>query len=149
MPIEIRPAAPADAQVIADFNAAMAVETEGLRLDAATVLAGVRAGIADPGKAAYFVAELAGRVVACCMVTREWSDWRNGEIWWLQSVYVAPDSRRQGAFRALHAHVLAAARTAGVVALRLYVERENARAKRTYESLGMRPTHYEVMEQAV
>lgn len=147
MPTHVRPAAPDDASILADFNRAMADETEGLSLDPATVLAGVRAGLADPGKARYFVAERSGEVVGCCMITREWSDWRNGDLWWLQSVYVAPRARRQGVFRALHAEVVRRARAAGAVALRLYVERDNTHAKATYAALGMRATHYEVMEQ--
>ena len=145
--IHVRPATSADAQVIADFNAAMALETEHVRLDPPTVLEGVRAGIADAAKAVYFVAECQGKIAGCCMVTHEWSDWRNGDIWWLQSVYVHPDHRRRGVFRALYRHVESAARRAGAVALRLYVERDNARAKSTYTALGMTLTHYDVMEQ--
>jgi ribosomal protein S18 acetylase RimI-like enzyme len=149
MPITVRRANSQDAKFIADFNVAMAAETESLALDPATVLAGVAAGLADPAKAAYFVAECAGRLVGCCMITHEWSDWRNGDMWWLQSVYVHPDFRRQGAFAAMYRHVRDAAQSAGAVTIRLYVERHNERAKKTYESLGMRVTEYEVMEAAI
>jgi GNAT superfamily N-acetyltransferase len=149
MSILVRAAAPADAPIIAHFNIAMAIETEALRLDEPTVFAGVQAGLADPNRALYFVAEISGVVVGCCMITHEWSDWRNGDIWWLQSVYVHRDHRRAGVFRALHAHVIGAARQAGVVRLRLYVERDNTAAKRVYASLGMTMTHYDVMEQAI
>ena len=96
----VRPsAAPTDAETIVDFNAGMAHETEGLSLDLAVLSAGVRAGLADPGKAIYFVAESRGRVVGQLMITHEWSDWRNGDIWWVQSVYVTAH-RRRGIFRA-------------------------------------------------
>lgn len=143
----IRRAVAADARVIAEFNIAMALETEQVSLDPATVNAGVAAGIADPAKAAYFVAEAGGRCVGCCMITHEWSDWRNGDIWWFQSVYVALEARRTGVFRAMYRHIERMARDAGVVALRLYVERDNQRAKQTYESMGMDLTHYDVMQQ--
>ena len=112
MTINLREATASDAEVIAAFNAAMARETESLPLERATVLAGVRAGIADPQKATYFVAEVDGQVVGCCMITHEWSDWRNGDIWWLQSVYVLPEQRRSGVFRAMYRFVEAAAREA-------------------------------------
>lgn len=144
--IQVRPATPADAAIIADFNIAMAKETESIDLDHATVHAGVRAGIADAAKARYFVAESAGRVVGCCMITHEWSDWRNGDIWWFQSVYVHPDFRRAGVFRAMYEYVESAAKSAGVVMLRLYVEQENHRAQKTYEAMGMSLAHYLVME---
>ncbi|HRK29957.1 MAG TPA: GNAT family N-acetyltransferase [Tepidisphaeraceae bacterium] len=146
MTIHIRPANSSDAQTIAHFNTAMAMETEGVQLDVGTILAGVQAGLSDATKARYFAAEIDGRVVGCCMITHEWSDWRNGDMWWLQSVYVAPDYRRTGVFREMYKHVQSAARAAGAVVLRLYVERDNIRAKQTYESLGMYMTHYDVME---
>jgi ribosomal protein S18 acetylase RimI-like enzyme len=145
--VVLREARAADAQTIADFNAAMAWETEHLRLDPATVLAGVKAALADAGKAIYFLAEMGGRMGAQLMVTHEWSDWRNGDIWWIQSVYVHPDFRRRGLFRKLYTHVAERAKAAGAVGLRLYVEKENANAQRTYASLGMTETHYLVMEE--
>jgi ribosomal protein S18 acetylase RimI-like enzyme len=140
-------AAPDDAPIIAEFNVALAAETEGAALDRATVLPGVRAGLADPAKAIYFVAEIDARVVGCCMITHEWSDWRNGDMWWLQSVYVHGEYRRRGVFAAMYRHVEIAARSAGAACLRLYVERGNERAKATYRSMGMDLTHYQVMEQ--
>jgi GNAT superfamily N-acetyltransferase len=146
MTTTVRQSTIADAQTIADFNIAMAMETESVQLDAATVLAGVGAGLVDPNKALYFAAEVDRQVVGCCMITHEWSDWRNGDMWWLQSVYVLPDFRRRGVFRAMYRHVEQAARTAGAVCLRLYVDRDNDNAKQTYESLGMSPTHYDIME---
>jgi ribosomal protein S18 acetylase RimI-like enzyme len=150
-PFHIRPGEVRDACTIADFNAAMAAETEHLTLDRATLLAGVHAALADANKARYFVADASAgcshRVVGQLMLTREWSDWRNGDIWWIQSVYVAPEFRGRGVFKALYRHVEQLARAEGAVGLRLYVEQENGAAQKTYASLGMAMTHYLVMEE--
>jgi GNAT superfamily N-acetyltransferase len=143
----IRTARASDAQTIADFNIAMALETEHLTLDPPTVLAGVHAALADPAKAIYFVAEIDGIVGGQLMITHEWSDWRNGDIWWIESVYVHPDHRRKGLFRALYNHTKREAKNQNAVGLRLYVERENKNAQQTYTSLGMDLTHYLVMEE--
>src|SRR4051812_6667115 len=105
MPTLVRPARPDDAATIVDYNAAMALETERLTLDRAVLSRGVRAVIADPGKARYFVGEIDGRVAGMLMLTLEWSDWRDGEIWWIQSVYVHPDFRRAGVFKTIYRHV--------------------------------------------
>jgi ribosomal protein S18 acetylase RimI-like enzyme len=152
--LRIRPAQASDASLLADWAGAMALETEGKQLDADLVRAGVAAGIADPAKARYFVAmrdaalagaETVGVPVGTLMLTTEWSDWRNGHWWWIQSVYVPPEHRRQGVFAALYRHVEALAReTPGVVGLRLYVERDNAAAQRTYEAIGMRDEGYRI-----
>ena len=145
--ISIRVAVAADAEVIARSNAAMAEETEQRRLDQSTLLAGVRGLLQDPGKGVYYLAEHGGRVVGQLMLTYEWSDWRNGMFWWIQSVYVAPDLRRKGVYRALHRHVEAAARrTPGVCGIRLYVESENAVAQNAYHQLGMVRTGYLMFE---
>jgi GNAT superfamily N-acetyltransferase len=136
----------ADACVIADFNARMAMETENLKLDPPTVLAGVRAALADESKAIYFLAEISNQAVAQLMLTHEWSDWRNADIWWIQSVYVHSDFRRKGIFKSLFEHVEKTARQSGVTGLRLYVERINDGARKTYESLGMELSHYDMME---
>ncbi|HZX81221.1 MAG TPA: GNAT family N-acetyltransferase [Lysobacter sp.] len=134
----------------------MALETERLDLDAATVLAGVGQGIAEPAKARYFVAmhevalagdELIAEPVGMLMLTSEWSDWRCGHWWWIQSVYVVPAHRRGGVFRTLYAHVHALAAThADVLGLRLYVERDNVDAQATYAALGMRDAGYRIFE---
>jgi ribosomal protein S18 acetylase RimI-like enzyme len=147
MSVTIRAGRPSDAEIVAEFNRRMALETEKVRLEPATILAGCRAVLGDAARGLYFVAEIDGRVVGQIMVTREWSDWRNGDIWWIQSVYVHPDYRRRGVFRALYRHVEQEARRSGVVSLRLYVEQDNTAAQATYRALGMKLCHYRVMEQ--
>jgi len=144
---KIRPAASADVETIARYNCAMALETERLELDSARVTAGVAAVLEDSSKGSYLVAEAAGVVVGQLLVTYEWSDWRNGVFWWVQSVYVAPEHRGQGVYRSLYEETLRRAREAGnVCGIRLYVERENDRAKQTYRSQGMEATEYEMWE---
>lgn len=154
--LRVRGAVAGDADRLAQWALAMAWETEHKRLDAETVLAGVTAGIADPAKARYFVAmrevpvagrELIAEPVGMLMLTTEWSDWRCGHWWWIQSVYVPPQHRRGGVFRTLYAHVEQLAREAGdVVGLRLYVEADNAVAQRTYAALGMADAGYRILE---
>ncbi|MCC6483494.1 MAG: GNAT family N-acetyltransferase [Armatimonadetes bacterium] len=125
----------------------MAQETEGLALKPSVVGEGVRRALEDPAKALYFVAEVGGEVAGMLMITHEWSDWRNGDIWWIQSVYVWPEFRRRGVFRALFEHVRTAALESHAAGLRLYVEAQNDTALRTYASLGMQRTSYHLMEQ--
>ncbi len=154
--LRIRDAEPADRDLIADWMIAMAWETEHKRLDPDTVRAGVQAGLADQAKARYFVAmrevEVAGRetiaaAAGTLMFTHEWSDWRNGDWWWIQSVYVAPEHRRQGVYQAMHQHVAALARaTPDVIGLRLYVERANTAAQSTYRALAMDDAGYAIFE---
>lgn len=156
MRIDIREVAPDDAPLLAKWAAEMALETEGKVLAPGVILAGVRAGIADPAKARYFIAvgrSLAGggetfaAPIGTLMLTREWSDWRNGEWWWIQSVYVEPGYRRRGVLSALYRHVEQLARdTEGVIGLRLYVERANAVAQGTYTALGMVDAGYRIYE---
>jgi ribosomal protein S18 acetylase RimI-like enzyme len=144
--LSIRTALPSDADVLADYNTRIARETESITLDPATVSRGVRAALADPQKAIYFVAEVEGRVVGQLMITHEWSDWRDGDIWWVQSVYVHPDYRKIGAFKALYRHAEQAARAAGAVGIRLYVDAHNEVAQAAYTRLGMHLSNYRVME---
>ena len=145
--LSIRDATPADAESIAEFNSRIALETEGKQLAPEVVGPGVQAMLADRSKGQYWVAEVDGRVVGQIMATYEWSDWRNGNVWWIQSVYVHGDYRRRGVFSALYRHVESLARQdPQVCGIRLYVERENARAQQTYESLGMAMTDYRVMQ---
>ncbi len=145
--MKIRKARLTDAAIIADFNTRLAWETEKLRLDPQTILRGVRTALKDATKGTYFVAEHEAAVIGQLLITYEWSDWRNGNFWWIQSVYVAAEHRESGVFRTLFDHVqkLALARR-DVCGLRLYVEENNDRAQRTYARLGMTKTHYEVFE---
>ena len=145
--ILVRPARANDAGDIARFNLAMALETEAKALDPARLRAGVDAVFADSRHGFYLVAEVDGANVGCLMITYEWSDWRDGQWWWLQSVYVPEQFRRRGVFRALHAEAERRARaTAGVIGLRLYVERENVNAQSTYTRLGMHDSGYRLYE---
>jgi ribosomal protein S18 acetylase RimI-like enzyme len=145
--LEIRPATPDDWETIADFNLKLAEETEPHSLDAETVRAGVRALLADDRKGRYFLACQGARIVGQLMHTWEWSDWRNGDVWWLQSVYVDAEFRRQGVFRLLKQHLESLAEAdPKVVGLRLYVERDNGHAQKTYNSLGFESAGYLVME---
>ncbi len=146
--ITIRDAASTDLDTIVAFNQAMAEETEGKTLDPPTILAGVRKALEDPARCMYFVAVVDDAVVGQTMVTFEWSDWRNGCIWWIQSVYVDPGFRRHGVFRALYAHVRdLARRSPDVCGLRLYVIKQNTRAIETYRKLGMTLTDYLLCEE--
>ncbi len=123
------------------------METEGLRLDAARVKIGVAAVLADPAKGIYYVAEVNETVAGQLMITYEWSDWRNGNLWWIQSVYVKQEFRRIGVFRALFKYLEDLARAQqDVRSLRLYMHADNSHARRSYEKLGMRQTKYEVFE---
>ena len=145
--LEIRPATLDDWETIADFNLRLAEETEPHALDRATVEAGVRALLADDRKGRYFVATVEGRIIGQLMHTREWSDWRNGDVWWLQSVYVDAGFRRRGVFASLKRHLEELAEgDPHVVGLRLYVERDNGHAQATYRSLGFESAGYLVMQ---
>lgn len=149
-PIVIRDAVPEDIDTIVEFNARLADETEGKTLDRAVLARGVARALQDPDRLRYWLAQSTtdGHAVGQAAITREWSDWRNGWIWWFQSVYIHHDYRRQGVFRALHEHIRGLARaSADVIGLRLYVESENFRAHRTYESLGLLPGGYHVHEE--
>jgi GNAT superfamily N-acetyltransferase len=146
--IVIRNAGPADAAVIVEFNRLLALESEGKTLDARELALGVDAILGDPALGRYFVAVAGGRIVGQMMITYEWSDWRNGMIWWLQSVYVEPGHRRRGVFRRLFEHVHgAAAADPGIAGLRLYVENGNRAAIETYIRLGLAEAGYRVLEQ--
>ena len=136
-----------DAEPLIAFNTAMAFETEDKSLDPETVSRGVRRVLEDADRGTYLVAERHGVVTGSLYITREWSDWRDGWFWWIQSVFVRPEDRRAGVFRALYEEVVARARSAGdVCGLRLYVEDENHGAQQTYEQLGMRRAGYEMYE---
>ena len=147
--ITIRAASVADGQFLIDCNAAMALETEHKVLDREVLRRGTEAVFAQAERGFYRIAERGGVAVGCLLVTFEWSDWRNGVWWWLQSVYVIPAARRGGVFRTLYADVEQHARAqVGVVGLRLYVEHENHNAQATYAALGMHDSGYSLLEAA-
>ena len=145
--IHIRRAILSDAAFIAESNIAMASETEGMALNEDVVRPGVAAVLANDSLGFYVVAEIDGNSAGQLMVTYEWSDWRNGLWWWIQSVYVRPEHRRKGVYTALHRHVSEAAQAAGgVCGIRLYVEQENTIAQQVYQSLDMYRTRYHMYE---
>ncbi|MCI0845950.1 MAG: GNAT family N-acetyltransferase [Chloroflexi bacterium] len=143
----VRRATVRDMDVLVEFNAAMALESEGKALDRRRLRDGVAALLDEDGRGFYLVAETEDRVVGQLMVTYEWSDWRNAHFWWIQSVYVASDWRRRGVYRSLHEYVLAEARNRGdVCGVRLYVDRDNHVAQQVYSNLGMDRSHYDLFE---
>ncbi len=145
--VTIRTATVADGEAVMANNAAMAAETEGRRLDPDTLRSGVGRVLADPTRGVYYLAELDGSVVGQLLITKEWSDWRDGWFWWIQSVFVAPEARRTGVYRVLHEHVVAEARRAGdVCGIRLYTEQENTQAQQVYERMGMTRSAYVMYE---
>lgn len=143
----VRSARGGDLERLVSFNRAMALETEGKDLPVDVLERGMGRVLADRLRGRYFVAELGGEVVGGLMLTLEWSDWRDGWFWWIQSVYVEPSSRRRGVYRALYEHVLDQARAEeDVCGVRLYVEESNEPARAVYERLGMTPTSYRLYE---
>lgn len=145
--ITIRRAAIADLETLVGFNVAMAQETEDKALCVETLRRGISTMLKDDSLGFYLVAENDGAPVGQLMVTTEWSDWRNAHFWWLQSLYVRPECRRQGVFRKLYAQVEQQARNSGeVCGIRLYVERSNLRAQDAYVTLGMAHSHYDMYE---
>ncbi|QHJ10815.1 hypothetical protein FX988_01036 [Paraglaciecola mesophila] len=143
----IRKAQVSDIESLVNFNQLMADETEGKQLDSDVLTLGVSNLINDASKGFYLVAEIDEQVVGSLMVTTEWSDWRNSEFWWVQSVYIVPQFRRKGLYSALYGKVRALGDEAGnVCGYRLYVERENLVAQRTYEALDMGESHYLMFE---
>jgi ribosomal protein S18 acetylase RimI-like enzyme len=146
--VTIRPARIDDVEHLVRFNRAMAIESEDKGLDVDVLRRGVRYLIEHPDNGFYLIAERSDEAVGTLMVTYEWSDWRNGRFWWIQSVYVVPEQRRRGIYRALHAHVADLAREhPEACGLRLYVERENTGAMATYRVMGMVETHYRIYEE--
>ena len=150
--ILVRSASWDDVDSLVAFSAAMAIETEGRRLDLARLREGTLSLLAAPEHGFFMVAELSEadrhRLVGQLMITYEWSDWRNGLFWWVQSVYVDPVWRRRGVFRALHDHIVAKAKAdPRVCGIRLYVERDNRTAQTVYQRVGLAPSVYAVYEQ--
>lgn len=148
--MNIRQAVHDDIETLARFNMKMALETEGINLRPEVIRAGVAGMIGNPQRGFYLVAEQDGVITASLMITTEWSDWRNGTFWWIQSVYVLPEFRRQGLYRRLYQEVRdRAARDHDICGYRLYVERNNQIAQQTYQALGMTETEYLLMEDLV
>jgi ribosomal protein S18 acetylase RimI-like enzyme len=142
----IREARIIDAEKIIAFQKKMATETENMKLEHDTIHQGVHAVFADPHKGVYYVAEYNNEVIGSLLITYEWSDWRNSFVWWIQSVYILPGYRRKGYFKEMYLHVRETALQNGVAGLRLYVEKDNAAAQKTYEALGMSGDHYRMYE---
>jgi len=143
----IREAKNDDAAQIAAFQLEMALETEHLQLDKNTVERGVAQVFADPSKGTYYVAEKDGQVIASLLTTYEWSDWRNGTVLWIQSVYVRPEFRGNGVYKKMYRHIQQLVdRDDRLKGIRLYVDQTNSRAQQVYEKLGMTAEHYQLFE---
>lgn len=143
----IRQATTHDSEAIVAFQLAMAWETEQLRLDRPTVIKGVAAVFNDPSKGTYYVAEMEGQVVGSLLTTFEWSDWRNGTVLWIQSVYVMPEFRKKSIFSKLYRHVREkVVNNQDLRGIRLYADKTNTPAHRVYEHLGMTAEHYQMYE---
>lgn len=147
MSLTIRPAATGDLERIVLFNLALARESEGRELERKVLQRGVEAVLKEPSLGRYFVAERKDEIVGQLLVTSEWSDWRNGAIWWIQSVYVSKRFRREGVYARLHGYVRDLAREEKAIGLRLYVETDNEPARSTYHALGMRESDYRLYEE--
>jgi ribosomal protein S18 acetylase RimI-like enzyme len=143
----IRPASKQDSNYIIDFQIKMAMETENVQLDASVLTEGVMQLFADPAKGKYYVAEENGQVIGCLMTTYEWSDWRCGNVLWIQSVYIIPSQRNKGVYKKMYDHIKAlVVNNQGYRGIRLYVDKTNSSAQRVYEKLGMNGEHYQVYE---
>ncbi len=147
MIITIRKAQPKDIECIVGFQKEMALETENLTLDYDILFKGVTAVFEDDAKANYFIAEKEGEPTGMLMITTEWSDWRNGWMWWIQSVYIKPGYRRKGIYKLLYEHVKKIVlKSNNIMGLRLYVDKRNIPAQSVYDSLGMTGDHYTTYE---
>ena len=145
--VHYREGVPADAESILEFQVAMARETEDVTLEREVTNRGVHAVFADPSLGRYFIAESGGRAIASLMITYEWSDWRNGVVWWIQSVFVEAALRGQGVYAGLYAYVQSMVNAdPAIKGIRLYVDRRNSRAQQVYARLGMNGDHYSVFE---
>ncbi len=148
--VMIKLASTEDWSIIVEFNAAMAKETENIGLDRSILTKGVQSTLSDSQKGWYYLAFTADKIIGQTMITLEWSDWRNGFWWWIQSVYVLPEYRKQGVFRSLYEHITEEAQSqSNVAGIRLYVDRDNIPAQNTYVQLGMEASHYRFFEKSL
>ena len=138
-----------DIDTIVQFQADMAMESEGCVLNKEKVTKGVTAAMLDDSKGIYWVAKYAGRTIGSLMITREWSDWNNEWYWWIQSVYVTPEYRKQGVYKAMYQKVKDAAKENNVSQIRLYADKTNLSAQKAYQSLGMHESHYLMFEEEI
>ena len=138
-----------DIEAIVRFQADMAMESEGTMLDMDRLTLGVTSAINDEQKGTYLVARANDTPIGSLMVTREWSDWNNMWYWWIQSVYVMPEYRNQGVYRAMYANLKDMAKENGVSQVRLYADRTNLSAQQVYQRLGMTESHYLMFEEAI
>jgi len=145
--MEIKIGTTAEARAIAQFQVDMALESEGTVLDINTLIPGVTAATEDPQKGIYLVAMEGGKPIGSLMLTKEWCDWNNSYYWWIQSVYVQPQYRRKGVYRALYAKAKEMAKADGATQIRLYVDRTNQQGLQTYQALGMHESHYLMYEE--
>ena len=139
----------ADIKAIAQFQVDMALESEGTTLSIDTVIPGVAAAINDSNKATYVIAYLNGNPIASLMITKEWSDWTNKWYWWIQSVYVIPQYRGKGVYKAMYNKIKDMALQNGVTQIRLYVDKTNVNAQKVYQKLGMSECHYLMYEETI
>jgi GNAT superfamily N-acetyltransferase len=145
--ILIRAAIVSEIPMLIDFQLRLARETESLELNASTLEKGMQAMFHDPSKGQYYVAEDQREVIGCFMLTYEWSDWRNGTVWWLQSVYVKDAYRKNGVFKSMYNYVMGNIQTnPSIIGLRLYVDKSNAQAQQVYAAMGMNGDHYTLYE---
>jgi GNAT superfamily N-acetyltransferase len=145
--IEIRKATVQDLQTLTSFQQSLAFESEGITLNEESLTAGMLALLTDPNKGVYYVALDEQRIVGCHLITYEWSEWRNGMVWWLQSVYVAQSHRNKGVFRAMFKNIIRMIQDdPSLIGLRLYVDKTNAKAMQVYDAMGMNGEHYTVYE---
>ena len=147
MEVFVRAAVPEDLDFICAAQLTMAAETEGLALDARTVRAGIDAVLIDVSKGQYWLALTGQQPIACMLCTPEWSDWRNGWVYWIQSLYVSPSYRQKGVFRKLYAHLQQMVHDRpDLYGIRLYVDKRNCAAMKTYQNMGMSSEHYDLYE---
>ncbi|MDD2419065.1 MAG: GNAT family N-acetyltransferase [Bacteroidales bacterium] len=147
MNIVVRDALKSDLEEILDFQINMAKETESIDLERDVLKIGVSSVLEDSAKAKYFIADNEGEAAGMLMITTEWSDWRNGWVWWIQSVYVKPGYRKMGVYKMLYNHIKKIVGSSDELkGIRLYVDKRNVRAQQVYESLGMTGDHYTTYE---